>query len=334
MQDLVKRANNLYRSGDFKSALTAYKNVQIQYPDLANLFSLNISLCEQKLPENFSTTENPGIYITLTTISERLDKIWPVIDSLHKQSLLPREIILNISEDAYLLDKGVKKNDPRIMALKKFPLLRINWTRNTGPYRKILPFMESHFASGATSDKLFITVDDDTLYPDYFVETLYKKYLETDGIVAFRGRHITLKSQSINSYTEWKLGITKPCMNNLPTGKDGIIYNTKFFTKDFIEYDVAKELAPTADDLWIKWHTGLNGVKATILNPEAATSDYKSFPVVDYSSEYRDVSLFKAHNSNGSGGKNDISVQKLENYFNKKYGYNLSSLCSETRTFL
>ncbi len=334
MQGLVKRANNLYRSGDYKAALTAYKNIQNKYPELSNLFSVNLLLCKRQLSENISETENPDIYITLTTISERLDKLWPVIESLHTQSLLPCEIILNISEDAYLLDKGIDKNDQRIMALTKFPLLRINWTKNTGPYRKIVPFMESHFSSMVTRDKLFITVDDDTLYPNYFVETLYKKHIESDSIVAFRGRQITLTNQSINSYTDWKLGTTGPCMNNLPTGKDGVIYNTKFFTKDFIDIDSAQELAPTADDLWIKWHTGLNGIKAIILNPEAATSDYKSFPVVDYSSEYRDVSLFKAHNSNGSGGKNDISVQKLENYFNTKYGYNLSLLCSDMESSL
>jgi hypothetical protein len=332
MQDLVRRANNFYNSGDYASALTAYEKVQSQYPEISSFFSVNILLCKNRLPEGYSENKYPNIYITLTTISERIDKIWPVIDSLHKQSLLPVEIILNISEDAYLLDKGVEKDDQRIMALNKFPLLRINWTQNTGPYRKILPFMESHFASGATEDKLFITVDDDTLYPNYFVETLHEKYLETDSIIAFRGRHITLTNRCINSYSEWELGKNSLCMNNLPTGKDGVIYNTKFFTKDFIDIDTAKQLAPTADDLWIKWHTGLNGVKAIILNPEAAASDYKSFPVVDYSSEYRDVSLFKAHNSNGSGGKNDMSVQKLENYFSAKYGYNLSSLCSDMET--
>lgn len=334
MQDLVKRANDFYKSGDYSSALASYTKVQSQYPELSNLFSVNVLLCKRQLAGSLSEAENPSLYITLTTISERLDKIWPVIDSLHRQSLLPHEIILNISEDAYLLDKGIDKNDHRIMALTKFPLLRINWTRNTGPYRKILPFMESHFASGATKDKLFITVDDDTLYPNYFVETLYNKYLTTDSIVAFRGRRITLTNQSINSYTEWELGISTACMNNLPTGKDGIIYNTKFFTKDFIDVETAKKLAPTADDLWIKWHTGLNGIKAIILNPEASTSDYKSFPVVDYSAEYRNVSLFKAMNSNSSGGKNDISVQNLENYFATKFGYNLSSLCSDMETSL
>lgn len=330
MQDLVKRANNLYRSGQYESALTAYQNVQNQYPELSNLFTVNILLCKKKLPNN--TDENPSICITLTTISERLDKIEPVISSLHNQSLLPSEIILNLSEDAYLLDKGVDKNDQRIRALSKFPLLKINWTNNTGPYRKIIPFMASHFESGITQDKIFITVDDDTLYPEYFVETLYKKHRETNSIVAFRGRHITLTDQSIDTYSNWQLGVTTLSMNNLPTGKDGIIYNTKFFTKDFIDIATAKELAPTADDLWIKWHTGLNGVKAIILNPEAATSDYKSFPVVDYSAEYRDVSLFNTHNSNGSGGKNDISVQKLENYYLTKFGYNLSSLCSDVET--
>jgi hypothetical protein len=90
----------------------------------------------------------------------------------------------------------------------------------------------------------------------------------------------------------------------------------------------ALKLAPTVDDLWIKWNCALNGVPAIILNPEACTSDYKSFPVVSFDKAYRDVSLYKQHNSSSANGKNDKAVQDLEAYFLARYGYNLTALAS------
>ncbi|VUZ22687.1 Uncharacterised protein [uncultured Comamonas sp.] len=332
----TKEANLLFQEGEYEKALAAYQRIGQEHPDLKCIFTANIELCKKNIlksgiNKNF---EAPEIFITLTTISDRLSRLLPVLESLHKQTLRPQKIYLNISEEAYLLDKGIRKDDPRLASFIKLPLLEINWTKNTGPFRKIIPFMESFFSENKTKDKIFITVDDDTLYPDYFIQTLYDKYLEHDSVIAFRGRYITANSSGINPYSNWELGKTVATMNNLPTGKDGILYSTKFFTRDFVDINAALELTPTADDLWIKWHCGLNGVKSVILNPEASTSDYKSFPVVDYSAEYRDVSLFKAHNSSASGGKNDISTKNLEKYFLKKYGYNLHTLCEKQGSML
>lgn len=324
MSLLIKKANELFVAKKFKAAMEEYSSIQRAYPSLAGFFVLNIELCKKRLLKNIA-----NITITFTTISERLHLLEPVIESLHKQTVKPSKILLNISEEAYLLDKGVDKSSKTLLGLKnKFPLLHINWVKNTGPFRKIVPFMEQYYNSGDKEERVFITVDDDTVYPDYFVEKLYQEFNEHDCVVAFRGRYITLENTSIATYNKWELGKDKTHIANLPTGKDGVIYSTKFFTKDFIDIQKAVELAPTADDLWIKWHCALNGVKAKILNPEAATSDYKSFPVVDYSAEYRDVSLFKAHNSNGSGGKNDKSVKSLELYFKSRYSYNLADILS------
>lgn len=56
----------------------------------------------------------------------------------------------------------------------------------------------------------------------------------------------------------------------------------------------AQRLAPTAaDDLQIKWHCALNEVPVAVLNPEACSSDFKSFPLVSYEEADRDNSLYK-----------------------------------------
>lgn len=323
MRYIVKEANQSLLNGEYKKAIDLFKEAETAYPQLAKALEFNIKLAEEGLGIGQDSVD---VSITLTTISERLDLLKPVLESLHNQTKKPKAIYVHLSEEPYLLDKGVSKTDPRVLELEKLPLVKICWVKNTGPYRKIVPFLERFYAKESAIDEVFITIDDDTLYPDYFIETLYREFVETNSVVAFRGRCITLDKNKVAGYQDWGLGETELHFNNLPTGKDGVIYSTKFFTKNFVDTKQAIENAPTADDLWIKWHCALNGVKAKILNPEAATSDYKSFPVVDYSSEYRDVSLFKAHNSHTSGGKNDASVKALESHFSKVYGYNLADV--------
>jgi hypothetical protein len=188
--------------------------------------------------------------------------------------------------------------------------------------------VEAHFKQTLTRDKLFVTVDDDTIYPDYFLRTLYDTYVEHDCVIAFRGRHIEAEANKVGPYSKWTWGQTKPCLSNLPTGKDGILYSTSFFTPEFLHLEDALALAPTADDLWIKWHVALNGVPSIILNPEACTSDYKSFPVVDFSAEYRNISLYAKHNASSAQGKNDLSVAQLEDHFRTRYHYDLAELIS------
>ena len=137
---------------------------------------------------------------------------------------------------------------------------------------------------------------------------------------------MALEAAEIASYPSWGIGLDYPSMSNLPTGKDGVLYSTRFFTPDFVRLDVAIALAPTADDLWIKWQCGLNGVPAMVLNPIACTSDYKGFPVVDYSKEYRGNSLYSNYNANSAQGKNDDSVRKLEAYFKGLLGQSLAEV--------
>jgi hypothetical protein len=189
------------------------------------------------------------------------------------------------------------------------------YVENTGPYRKIVPYLSNHFSGCAPVERLFVTVDDDTIYPDSCMGDLLDAYDQNKCVVAFRGRRISLHEKSIADYSQWGKGVSKPLFSNIPTGKDGVLYSTRFFDIDFLNMAAALKLAPTADDLWIKWHTSMAGIKSYIINPAACESDYKSFPLVDYSSDARANTLYSTHNRDAAGGKNNLSVKNLEDYF-------------------
>jgi hypothetical protein len=301
---------------------------------MINLSRAKIAACDAEgTAENsrhvreVGAAEHPEITVTLTTISERLKHLPDVVASLEQQILKPERIILNISREPYLLDKGIDPNNSILRTLQKSSRFQLNWVENTGPYRKCMSLLMNSLAHKYFEEEIFVTVDDDTLYPPDFLEGLYARFVEHDCVVAYRGRLMGLApSGNFLPYVNWGPGVESPSLLNLATGKDGVMYSTRFFTKQVADLKAAISLAPTADDLWWKWHSAMNGVPTFIINPEACTSDYKSFPVVDYSKEYRGHSLYALHNSVHAGGANDKAVEELENWFGSMYGMTLAEL--------
>jgi len=325
----IARANALYRAGDYGKALQLYEDIALR-SEWNHLLHTNIQLCRKRLHDHQGRADTPPndfpIVVTMTTIRSRLVYVPKVIESVINQTLKPIRVDINISKQPYLIDEGIAPDDPILAELIKNPLVKINWVDNIGPYRKIWPFLENHFSKTEAKDCLFVTIDDDTLYPDYFLKKLYESYLLHDCVIAFRGRYIESDTKDLMPYEEWALGKNKPSLNNFPTGKDGVLYNTKFFTREFLNLKDALQFTPTADDIWIKWHLTLNGVPSVILNPEASTSDYKSFPVVNYDKSYRGNSLYAIYNSTASEGKNDKAIKQLEAFYMQAYGYNVARL--------
>ena len=335
----LTHANALLRQQNFREALVEYRRMVAESHPLARLAQANIDICLRReakgcvaqpaAQDSDGPAEGSDIVICLTTIDSRLHHLRQVIESLHDQKLPPVAIRLYVSREAYLLDAGISEKDPLLQAMADLPLLQVHWVPNIGPYRKIMSFLKEHFSHDLTRDKLFVTVDDDTIYPPDFLQTLYENFKLHDCVVAFRGREMVLHDGQIGSYADWGLGLPQVSLANLPTGKDGVLYSTRFFTREFLRLDDALSLAPTADDLWIKWHCAGNGVPSLILNPEACTSDYKSFPTVNYSNEYRCKSLYSSYNSSDTRGKNDDSVRKLEVFYTDVYGLSLGELMGQ-----
>ena len=146
---LVKIATSLFADCNYAQALQLFKEAKVRYPEISGAFDASITLCERRLSIRpaVALNGNPEIDITLTTIKSRVDLLEKVVASLHQQQLPPKKIYINVSRKAYLLDEGIDPSDSSLQRLERYPLVRICWTENTGPYRKILPYLETYFRS-------------------------------------------------------------------------------------------------------------------------------------------------------------------------------------------
>ena len=271
-----------------------------------------------------------GPPVTLTAISIRMDTLPAVVDSLRAQSMKPARLHLHLSEVPHLLDEGVAGDHPVVQQLQSDPWVQVHWGPNLGPYRKIVPYLHAEgYGSKRDGDDLFITVDDDTLYPPRFIEYLLRQHERHGCIVAHRGRRMRLASKGgFLGYVQWHDGLREPRLSNLPTGQSGVLYRHSDFPAD-LELDAALALAPTHDDLWLRWLTARQGVPSVILQPNAAAKTQElAFPSASDQPAEEQPSLWFAYNSPDAYetevGNNDAAIEAIAAYFRTR-GFDLEA---------
>jgi hypothetical protein len=284
-----------------------------------------------------------GPPVTLTAISGRLASLPAVLDSLRQQTFRPERVHLHLSREPHLLDQGVAEDEPLLQEITADGWVQLHWVPNLGPYRKIVPFLQaSGYGPGDGQDAqpgeesdLFITVDDDTLYPPRFIEYLVRNYARHRCVVAHRGRRIRLaedrvagegRSSPFRAYAQWHDGVREPRLANLPTGQSGVLYRRSWFPQD-LELEAALALAPSHDDLWLRWLTARQGVEAVILQPNAAAKTNElAFPAASPEPIAQEQTLW--HQYNGPDGGNDEAVQAVQAYWQAR-GFDLAALLAE-----
>lgn len=226
----------------------------------------------------------PPITVSLTSISSRIDQLDRVIASLLAQSLLPDRIMLVLSNEPFLLDKGVREDmlSPALRQLAANGALDIIFDANTGPYRKLLPALRRH----AGEQRLIVTADDDIIYPPHWLSGLLETHRRHGCIVAYRCRAIAVEAGRFLPYSRWRLipgegdafGEVPPHLHGLftiGTGVRGILYDSRFFT-DLPLLDELRALAPRQDDLAFKAATMCAGIRTVLVDDDQLRQPFGS----------------------------------------------------------
>lgn len=214
------------------------------------------------------------VYISLTSIHNRLYGVTATIDSIITGHVLPSHIYLFLSQDPFLLDQGVSPDflhsdtmrDLRAV-YRRFPHISIVFVDNMGPHRKLLPLLAAKW----TEDCVIVTVDDHLLYPPSMLASLleYDRAAAATSVVARRARRMGLCSSSppwmLAPYTRNRRGLwpeTRPArqeMLMLPTGTGGVLYRPWYFHPVVFDADL-RNATITGDDLLFRLATLAKGV--------------------------------------------------------------------------
>ena len=216
-------------------------------------------------------TESKSIILNLTTTCGRLDLCSATLWSLVNQSLVPDQINLWISKEPYMADEGIKTLPNSIIKLIECnDRIKVHYTENTGPYRKIIPALRN-----CTDEDILVYADDDVIYSNLWLKYLIDCYLENKSAYVVSGRLREMKKNILGgyqSYTRFPLVSKKPLFHKdfIITGVGGCVLGKKHIDKKYIDLELFKTIAPKTDDLWISKIIELSGT--TVITCPSALS--------------------------------------------------------------
>lgn len=192
--------------------------------------------------------------VNITTTSSRIFLCSATVWSLVHQDLLPDEIVIWISAEPYLSDKGINE-EPRFVAevnnICNREIVKVRYVKNTGPYRKIFPALKC-----ADENDVLVYADDDVVYDNQWLSTLFSFFDDNDRkyIVASRIRKVTY-----NCFGQRKSYETFPLVKSnsiladdfIITGVGGAILMKNHIDSKYIFDESFIEICPKTDDIWI-----------------------------------------------------------------------------------
>jgi hypothetical protein len=214
---------------------------------------------------SFELVQKP-VYVSITTISQRLSDVHKTIWQLLNGTVIPDQIYLFISPTPFLLDKGITSKDvddsTELQLLVRHYPVTIIFTENIGPHRKLLPLLDNKW----NEDCLIITFDDEPKYwLENYIHQLLHYYIATNGtsVVTLKARRVSfchIAPFKILSYSSW--GEALYGMHEfflLPTGTGGILYRPRFFNPVVFNRNYIN-ITKTTDDLAFRLATMVNGI--------------------------------------------------------------------------
>ena len=192
------------------------------------------------------------LIVNLTTINTRLDLCAATLWSLIHQEVLPDYIYLWVSSEPYLSDEGMNFIPEFIHELNEIHnIIKVVYTENTGPYRKIIPALRSF-----SNDDILVYADDDVIYSRFWLKKMMDKFNFYDGgcIVAPRVR---LMSKNLfghlKSYSEFDVLDKEKVLSDgyIITGVGGCLLKKGHVNESLYRLDDYLNLAPKTDDLWL-----------------------------------------------------------------------------------
>lgn len=189
------------------------------------------------------------IIVSLTTFPKRIDRIWIVIESILRQSIKPKKIVLTISKSQfsskYILPKNLKK-------MIDCGNVEVIWTEDD---------LRSHkkyfYAMKKYPNDIIVTIDDDFIYEKRMLEFLYKFHIIHPKCVI---TNLAVEKKGDN-YNDWKnLFFAKkpPSYSIMQLGGSGVLYPPHSLHKDAFNVDLIMKNCPLADDIWLNAMAILN----------------------------------------------------------------------------
>ena len=207
------------------------------------------------LNKEISLYHGRQIVVSLTSFPVRIGVVWLVVESLLHQKLPPHKIILWLSREQF-------------SSINVLPQKLLNQCKRGLDIRLVDGDIRSHKKYAYTfreyPNDYVILVDDDILYPEYFISELLVDMDKNDRVNCSYGAIMKYNSQKeLMPYNKWPIFIEQK--TDVPEFFFGSGGGTAFIPSrlhaDTCNMDLAYRLCPLADDVWLNAMCRLSKVK-------------------------------------------------------------------------
>jgi len=201
---------------------------------------------EKWLINNFKYFGDDKIIVSITSYKKRLLHLKDVINSILKQTKKPYKICLTLyKEDIRYMDADLQN------FLEENKIEIIITDEDLGPNKKWYYVMKKY------KNNPIITIDDDIIYNNDLLKTLYDSYLKFPFSISARRVHKIKYDKEGNpiEYAKWlyeyKSEAFQPSFDLFATGVGGVLYPPNILNVDTIDINEIKKCL-FADDIFLK----------------------------------------------------------------------------------
>ena len=210
------------------------------------------------LDEQFGPSDPPSekIVVSLTSWPKRINLVYKVIDNMLRQTRRPDKVVLYLSKKQF-----PDRQLPHLLKLRleRDPRFEVRYTSDIGSHKKYYRAFKDF------PDAAIVLVDDDIVYPDTMLRDLMVHYHRNPHVVTCLRSHTVAmtRKKTFAPYLEWmkeRKIVNEASPLILATTGGGTIFPPNSLPPEAFDIDGIRKLAPTADDLWLKWHLLANRV--------------------------------------------------------------------------
>ncbi|WP_102277854.1 glycosyl transferase [Vibrio cyclitrophicus] len=210
---------------------------------LINLDRNNIKSVESLISSEVYDIEG-DLIVSLTTYGKRIHQVYSVIESLGLQSSKANKIVLWLDENEFS-----ENNLPVTLIRLQKRGLTIKYCPNYKSFKKLIPSLIEY------PEDTIVTVDDDIIYAEDFLEVLVNESTSTKQktIIGYRAHEVTLTAGKPDKYKEWKFEVeqVENETNTFLTTGAGTLFPPKVFDDEVKNARVFMDICQNADDIWV-----------------------------------------------------------------------------------
>lgn len=244
---------------------------------------------------------SPKLIVSLTTFPARIRKIWLVLECMMRQTVLPDKIILWLSKEQF-------------DSVASLPASLLRMQARGVEIRLVDGDIRSHkkyvYALQQYPDDILVTVDDDIFYRSTMIADLLRQHKACPEAVVTRYAHNMRYDAdgALLPYTQWENNATDGTHLFFCSG-GGTLFPPHCLHTDVLRTDLAMQLCPCADDVWLNAMARLQQTPVVHLSGKETV-----LPVLGRN----DITLFS---TNEIGG-NDRQIHQLTAYCRTHYNTN------------